>query len=105
MNSYGEAYGEIFELIDYGMFDPEYIVINFILGDSDPEKTERSVIFNPGLTKIGVACGILPSDRICTVINFAEKYISKTIYKTLILQYIYKFHFINNKKHKKISIF
>ena len=74
MNSYGEAYGEIFELIDYGMFDPEYIVINFILGDSDPEKTERSVIFNPGLTKIGTACGILPSDRICTVINFAEKY-------------------------------
>lgn len=74
MNSYGEAYGEIFELIDYGMFDPEYIVINFILGDSDPEKTERSVIFSPGLTKVGAACGILPSDRICTVINFAEKY-------------------------------
>ena len=62
------------ELIDYGMFDPEYIVINFILCDGESDKNERDIIFNKAITKVGVSVGILPSDRICTVINFAEKF-------------------------------
>lgn len=74
MSAYGEAYGEMLELIDYGMFDPEYIVINFILCDGENDKNERDIIFNKAITKVGVSVGILPSDRICTVINFAEKF-------------------------------
>ena len=74
MSAYGEAYGEMLELIDYGMFDPEYIVINFILCDGESDKNERDIIFNKAITKVGVSVGILPSDRICTVINFAEKF-------------------------------
>ena len=74
MKSFGEPLGELFELIDYGMFEPEYVVMNFILCDGQKDKAEREVIFNAKITKVGVSCGILPSDRICTVINFAENY-------------------------------
>ena len=61
-------------MIDYGMFDPEFIVINFILGDDDDNKIDRSIIFNPQLKTVGIASGILPSDKVCTVIDFAEDY-------------------------------
>ena len=30
LSKFGEPFGETYELIDYGMFDPEFIVINFI---------------------------------------------------------------------------
>ena len=74
MHSNGIPFGEIYELIDYGMFDPEFIVINFILGDDDDNKIDRSIIFNPQLKTVGIASGILPSDKVCTVIDFAEDY-------------------------------
>ena len=74
MYSNGTPFGEIYELIDYGMFDPEFIVINFILGDDDDNKIDRSIIFNPQLKTVGIASGILPSDKVCTVIDFAEDY-------------------------------
>ena len=74
MNINGTPFGEIYELIDYGMFDPEFIVINFILGDDDDNKIDRNIIFNPNLKTIGIASGILPSDKVCTVIDFAEDY-------------------------------
>ena len=38
LNKFGQPLGENYELIDYGMFDPEFIVINFILGDGDKNK-------------------------------------------------------------------
>ena len=74
MHSNGIPFGEIYELIDYGMFDSEFIVINFILGDDDDNKIDRSIIFNPQLKTVGIASGILPSDKVCTVIDFAEDY-------------------------------
>lgn len=74
LKSFGEPLGEMLELIDYGMFEPEYVVMNFILGDGQKDKTEREIIFNSKITKVGCSCGILPSDRICTVINFTENY-------------------------------
>ena len=74
MNINGTPFGEIYELIDYGMFDPEFIVINFILGDDDDNKIDRNIIFNPKLKTVGIASGILPSDKVCTVIDFAEDY-------------------------------
>ena len=74
MHSNGIPFGEIYELIDYGMFDPEFIVINFILGDDDDNKIDRNIIFNPKLKTVGIASGILPSDKVCTVIDFAEDY-------------------------------
>ena len=74
---FGEPYGESYELIDYGMFDPEFIVINFILCDGDAQKYERNVIFNPKIKYLGIASSILPSDKICTVLNFCEDFYDK----------------------------
>ena len=71
---FGHPFGENYELIDYGMFDPEFIVINFILGDGDKNKFERNIIFNPKVKYVGIASGILSSEKICTIINFCEEF-------------------------------
>lgn len=76
MNHYGAAFGELDELIDFGTFDPMYVVLNFILCDGDKERKERGIVFNPNVRFCGVASGLLPSDKVCTVINFAEKFYS-----------------------------
>ena len=77
LSKFGEPLGESYELIDYGMFDPEFIVINFIQCDGDNQKYERKVIFNPKIKFLGIAASILPSDKICTVINFCEDFYEK----------------------------
>ncbi len=74
LNKFGRPFGESYELIDYGMFDPEFIVINFVLGDGDKNKFERNVIFNPKVKHIGIASGILSSEKICTIINCCEEF-------------------------------
>ena len=89
LKKYGDPFGEIYELIDYGMFDYDFIVINFILGDGDPNKIDRSILFNPDLKTIGIGAGLLPSDRVCTIINFAEEFfeIGKPISLDIQLKY------------------
>ena len=77
LHKFGYPLGENYELIDYGMFDPEFIVINFVLGDGDKNKFERNVIFNPKVKYIGIASGILSSEKICTIINFCEEFYEK----------------------------
>jgi hypothetical protein len=77
LSKFGQPLGECYELIDYGMFDPEFIVINFILCDGDNQKYERNVIFNPKIKYLGIASSILPSEKICTVINFCEEFFDK----------------------------
>ena len=77
LSKFGQPLGECYELIDYGMFDPEFIVINFILCDGDNQKYERNVIFNPNIKCLGIASSILPSEKICTVINFCEEFYDK----------------------------
>ena len=74
LSKFGQPFGENYELIDYGMFDPEFIVINFILGDGDKKKFERNIIFNSKVKYIGIASGILSSEKICTIINFCEEF-------------------------------
>lgn len=72
INHYGASFGELDELIDYGTFDPEFVIVNFIVCDGDPERKDRQILFNPLTKYCGVTSGILPSEKICTVINLAE---------------------------------
>jgi hypothetical protein len=72
MNHYGASFGELDELIDYGTFDPEYVVVNFIVCDGDKERKERQILFNPLIKFCGISAAILPSNKMCTVINLAE---------------------------------
>jgi hypothetical protein len=74
MNKFGCAFGELDELIDFGNTTPESIVLNLLLCDGDPERKERHILFKEKLNFIGVFTEILPSEKICTIINLAEHY-------------------------------
>ena len=54
LDHFGVYFGEFCELLDYGCLDPEFVVINFILGDGDPNKIDRSILFNPDIKTIGI---------------------------------------------------
>ena len=105
LSKFGEPFGETYELIDYGMFDPEFIVINFILCDGERKKYERNVIFNPRIKYLGIAASILPSEKICTVINFCEEFYDKYENIPLEVQMKYKKMFLNLiQKQLKVTL-
>ena len=54
INKYGNTFGENYEIIGYNLLDPEFIVMNLILGDDDPNKLGRKIIFNPDIKYMGI---------------------------------------------------
>jgi hypothetical protein len=54
INKYGNTFGENYEIIGYNLLDPEFIVLNLILGDGDYSKLGRKIIFNPNIKYIGI---------------------------------------------------
>ena len=74
LDHFGVYFGEFCELLDYGCLDPEFVVINFILGDGDEFRKDRKIIFNPDLKYFGITSGILPSSKKVTIINFVQFY-------------------------------
>ncbi len=80
INNYGDTLGELNEIIDYGNFNPEMLILGIIISDGEEVKREREILFSKKLKYIGVASNILPSDRVCTVFNFAERYFEKDEY-------------------------
>ena len=91
----GQAFGENYELINYEMFDPEFIIINLILCDGEQEKFERNIIFNPNIKYIGIISGILPPNNVCVIINCCEDFYS---YNDKVPEEV-----LNNYKIKKTS--
>lgn len=77
MNRYGLALGKLFETVDYGNYKPEMVVINFILCDGDLSRKERGIIFSDEIQYVGVCSGIMPSEKVSTVICFCSHYFSK----------------------------
>ena len=57
INKYGNTFGENYEIIGYNLLDPEFIVLNLILGDGDYSKLGRKIIFNPNIKYIGIGKG------------------------------------------------
>ena len=74
LDHFGVFFGEFNEIIDYGSFDAEFVVVNFILGDGDETRTDRHTILNPQMKYCGIASGILPSTKKCTVLNVVQHY-------------------------------
>ena len=56
------------EFIIYGINNPKNIINNIILNDPNMIK-----LFQFKYTLIGISCGILPSDRLCTIIDIVEE--------------------------------
>ena len=74
LDHFGVFFGEFSEIIDYGSFDPEFVVVNFILGDGDETRNDRHTILHPQMKYCGIASGILPSTKKCTVLNLVQHY-------------------------------
>ena len=74
LNKYGIPFGESYEIINFDIFDPEFIVINLILSDGDKNKFGRNVIFNPNIKYFGIASTILPPNKVLVVIDFCEEF-------------------------------
>ena len=74
LDHFGVFFGEFSEIIDYGSFDPEFVVVNFILGDGDETRNDRHTILNPKMKYCGISSGILPSTKKCTVLNLVQHY-------------------------------
>ena len=74
LDHFGVYFGEFSELIDYGSFDPEFVVVNFLLSDGDETRNDRHTLMNPLMKYCGITSGILPSTKKCTILNFVQHY-------------------------------
>ena len=88
LNVDGNAFGELFELINYGNISPFYVVANFIICDGDKKREARKILFSKNIKYISVSSGIVPeTQRICVLINFVQYFykfdetIPKNIYQ------------------------
>ena len=54
INKFGNTFGENYEIIGFNLLDPEFIVVNLILGDGDYSKLGRKIIFNQNSKYIGI---------------------------------------------------
>ena len=71
LDHFGVYFGE---LIDYGSFDPEFMIVNFLLRDWNESRNNRHIIMNTLLKHCGITSGILPSGKKCTILNFVQFY-------------------------------
>ena len=78
MNKYGNSFGENYEIIGYNLLDPEFIVLNLILGDGDYSKLGRKIIFNPNVKYIGIDAYFLDENHNFHILVFSEDFIEKT---------------------------
>ena len=56
------------EFIIFEKKNPKSIILDLLLNDPNMNK-----LFDPKFTLIGISCGILPSDRLCTIIDIVEE--------------------------------
>ena len=70
LSRYGERTGRIFETVLFKMDNPEDIV-NHILR----EEKGRNMLLNYKMKYIGIACDLLPSNFLCTVIDIVQDFI------------------------------
>ena len=102
MNHFGAAFGELSELIEYGTYNPEFVIINLIVCDGDPQRRERQIIFNPYYKYTGISSGLLPSEKVCTVINLSELFFNpgESIPEKILFKYTNKESFNNYNRDK-----
>ena len=63
LDHFGVYLGEFNELIDYGSFDPEFIVVNFLLSDWDESRNDRHTIMNSLLKHCVIISGVCPMEK------------------------------------------
>ena len=73
IDKYGSFNGKFTRAMDFGGFSTEQIVINFLVCDGDPDRSQREPILGSGLNKIGVAFGTHSiHSTICVLLTCTE---------------------------------
>ena len=57
IDKHGTFSGKFTRAMDFGGFTSEQVVINFLVCDGDPDRTQREPLLGTGLSKVGVAFG------------------------------------------------
>ena len=86
------------EFIIFGFDEPNSIILDLLLNDPNKEK-----LFDPKLILGGITCGILPSDRLCTIIDIVEE--EKIIFDSFRKKNIYSTHTTDYIHNPKIDFF
>lgn len=106
LDHFGLFFGEFSEMINYGILNPELIVMNFALCDKDKNRTDRKILFNELFKYIGISNGILPSGKNCTIINFVQYFFKpgETIPQNILNKYINPISFKEKFKYYDNSV-
>ena len=57
IKKYGSFTGTFNNAMDFGSDTPELVVVNLIVSDGDPQRSNRDLLLNPELKRIGIASG------------------------------------------------
>ncbi len=57
IKKYGSFTGTFNNAMDFGSDTPELVVVNLIVSDGDPSRSNRDLLLNPELKRIGIASG------------------------------------------------
>lgn len=68
IDKHGNFTGKFTRAMDFGGFSSEQVVINFLVCDGDPNRTQRDPVMNEGLKKVGVAYGKHDLYQSCAVL-------------------------------------
>lgn len=78
LENFGTFEEEAVEIVSFGEFPPQEVIIRFLIGDGNPERTHRNHLFNPKFQTIGVAVGTHNSQyKRMTCINFTHAFTEK----------------------------
>ena len=74
ISKYGNFYGNFARAIDYGGENAEQVMVNLLVSDGDPSRSQRESLLSNDLRKVGVANGKHDFYRHCSVIVSCTKF-------------------------------
>lgn len=74
---YGQFTGNLSRAMDFGGDTPEMVLINLVVSDGDPSRSQRESLLSTDLQKVGIATGKHDAYGQCTVIVSSTKFKNK----------------------------
>ena len=71
---YGNFYGNFARAVDFGGANPEHVIVNLIVSDGDPSRSQRESLLSKDLRRVGVANGKHAYYRHCSIIVCCTKF-------------------------------
>ena len=77
ISKYGEFSGNFSRAMEFGGSNSEQVIVNLIVSDGDPSRSQRRALLNPELRVFGVATSGHPTYRTGTIITGCHQFKSK----------------------------